>query len=208
MSIHIHRIYTRAGDGGATHLAGGVKISKAALEVESYGESDELISHLGVVRAYATGDATRPSDKIAQETNGTFLTIQNTLYEAGAVLASVSPSPAPESWKSYDATADARVTFLEQRIDHYRESFDAIDGFTIPGECLLSAQAHVARTVCRRWERILVRRNELKPFDPWVLAYSNRLSDYLFAYTRWIDAKLVGGEKLWRGPKSQADSAR
>lgn len=199
MSIHIHRIYTRTGDSGSTYLAGGVKVLKSSLEVESYGESDELISLLGVVRAHATSPATRASDEIAEETNGMFLAIQNRLYEAGAVLASASPSPPPAEFATYDATTDVRITELENRIDQYREAFDAIDGFTIPGECLLSAHAHVARTVCRRWERILVRRNELAPFHPWVLAYANRLSDYLFAYTRWVDAKLSADEKLWKG---------
>lgn len=203
MSIHIHRIYTRAGDQGSTALAGGVQVSKSSLEVESYGESDELISFLGVVRAYATDPRTRASAKIAAETDEIFRKIQNILYEAGAVLASAKP-PSTDA-QSYDATADPRVTFLEERIDRYREMFDAIDGFTIPGDCMLGAHAHVARTVCRRWERVLVRRNELSPIEPWVLAYANRLSDYLFAYTRWITALLSTQEELWRGPASESN---
>jgi len=197
VSIHIHRIYTRAGDKGSTALAGGVQVSKSSLEVESYGESDELISFLGVVRAYATQPSTRPSAKIAAETDETLRKIQNTLYEAGAVLASAqAPTTTADQ---YDATADSRVTFLEERIDRYREMFDAIDGFTIPGDCLLGAHAHVARTVCRRWERVLVRRHEVSPIEPWVLAFANRLSDYLFAYTRWITAHLSTQEELWKG---------
>ncbi|PQO48194.1 cob(I)yrinic acid a,c-diamide adenosyltransferase [Blastopirellula marina] len=197
MSIHIHRIYTRAGDGGQTALAGGVKVSKSSVEVESYGESDELISHLGVVRAQATDSPGRWGDEIASETDEMFLKIQNTLYEAGAVLASRQALSTDAA--SYDPTNDPRVTLLESRIDAYREAFEAIDGFTIPGDCLLNAHAHVARTVCRRWERVLVRRHELAPIEPWVLAYSNRLSDYLFAYTRWVTAKLASDEKLWKG---------
>jgi len=204
MSIHIHRIYTRAGDGGSTALAGGVQVSKSSLEVESYGESDELISFLGVVRAYATQPDTRPSAKIAAETDEMFRKIQNLLYEAGAVLASAKP-PAADA-QSYDPTTDPRVTFLEERIDRYREMFEAIDGFTIPGDCMLGAHAHVARTVCRRWERVLVRRHELSPIDPWVLAFSNRLSDYLFAYTRWITAHLSTQEELWKGTDAPRES--
>lgn len=202
MSIHINRIYTRAGDAGKTTLAGGVSASKASLEVESYGDSDELISHLGVVRAYATQPSTSPSPRIAAETNEVFLKIQNTLYEAGAVLASSKPC-SPEA-SGYDPTSDPRVTYLEQRIDRYREEFPAIDGFTIPGDCLLNAHAHVARTVCRRWERVLVRRHEHTPIEPWVLAYANRLSDYLFAYTRWITALVAHDELLWKGPSHPA----
>ncbi|RCS42065.1 cob(I)yrinic acid a,c-diamide adenosyltransferase [Bremerella cremea] len=197
MSIHIHRIYTRAGDGGETALAGGVKVSKSSLEVESYGESDELISYLGVVRAVANDPSSRPSDEIAAETDEVFLKIQNTLYEAGAVLAARTPL-SPEA-ATYEAAQDPRISFLENRIDQYRELFDAIDGFTIPGDCVLNAHAHVARTICRRWERVLVRRHEAAPLEPWVLAYANRLSDYLFAYTRWITAKLSTQEKLWKG---------
>ena len=149
MSIHIHRIYTRAGDGGQTALAGGVKVSKSSVEVESYGESDELISHLGVVRALSADSQNRWGDEIRDETEEIFLKIQNTLYEAGAVLASRQPLSAEA--QSYDPTNDPRVTLLESRIDAYREAFEAIDGFTIPGDCLLNAHAHVARTVCRRW---------------------------------------------------------
>ncbi|WP_158262327.1 MULTISPECIES: cob(I)yrinic acid a,c-diamide adenosyltransferase [Pirellulaceae] len=197
MSIHIHRIYTRSGDGGETALAGGVKVSKASLEVESYGESDELISYLGVVRAVANDPHSRPSDEIAEETDEVFLKIQNTLYEAGAVLA--ARQPLSVSADRYVAADDPRVSFLERRIDRYRELFDAIDGFTIPGDCVLNGHAHVARTICRRWERVLVRRHEVAPIEPWVLAYANRLSDYLFAYTRWITAKLSTQEKLWKG---------
>lgn len=204
MSIHIHRIYTRAGDGGSTALAGGVQVSKSSLEVESYGDSDELISFLGVVRAYATEPSTRPSAKIAAETDEIFRKIQNTLYDAGAVLASAKPPTT--AVQSYDATADPRVTFLEERIDRYREMYDAIDGFTIPGDCMLGAHAHVARTVCRRWERVLVRRHEVSPIEPWVLAFSNRLSDYLFAYTRWITAHLSTKEELWKGAPSDSPS--
>lgn len=197
MSIHIHRIYTRAGDGGQTALAGGVKVSKSSLEVESYGESDELISHLGVVRALANDSQDRWGEEIAGETEEMFLKIQNTLYEAGAVLASRQALSAEA--ESYDSSSDPRITLLESRIDAYREAFEAIDGFTIPGDCLLNAHAHVARTVCRRWERVLVRRHEISPIEPWVLAYANRLSDYLFAYTRWVTAKLASDEKLWKG---------
>ncbi|MBA2114947.1 cob(I)yrinic acid a,c-diamide adenosyltransferase [Bremerella alba] len=203
MSIHIHRIYTRAGDRGSTALAGGVQVSKSSLEVESYGESDELISFLGVVRAYATAPSTRPSAKIAAETDEMFRKIQNSLYDAGAVLASAKP-PSTDA-DGYDAATDSRVTFLEDRIDQYRELFDAIDGFTIPGDSMLGAHAHVARTVCRRWERVLVRRHELSPIEPWVLAFSNRLSDYLFAYTRWITAHLSTKEELWKGARPESD---
>ncbi|MEW4451336.1 cob(I)yrinic acid a,c-diamide adenosyltransferase [Bremerella sp. JC817] len=203
MSIHIHRIYTRAGDGGTTALAGGVQVSKSSLEVESYGESDELISHLGVVRAFATQPPTSPHPEIASETDEVFLKIQNTLYEAGAVLASANP-PSAEAVQ-YDPKNDGRVKFLEQRIDAYRDRFAAIDGFTIPGDCMLSAHAHVARTVCRRWERVLVRRHEHAPIEPWVLAYANRLSDYLFAYTRWVTALLSANEPLWKGSSRQGE---
>lgn len=198
MSIHINRIYTRSGDSGTTRLAGGTLTSKGSLEVESYGDSDELISHLGVVRAFAAQGMVPPHATIAAETETVFLAIQNTLYEAGAELA--SPAKVPADPKSYDATADARLVFLENRIDSYRSAFEAIDGFTVPGDCLLGAHAHVARTVCRRWERVLVRRHQQSAVSLWILAYANRLSDYLFAYTRWASALLSSEEILWKGP--------
>src|SRR5690606_38519185 len=176
-------------------LVGGVEVSKASIQVESYGKMDELISQLGVVRATAQAVYVATDPELVRETEDALRKIQNLLYEAGAELASPGP---PE--RKGDATApaeDARVRFLEEKIDSYRESLEAIDGFTLPGDSLLNAHAHVARAVCRRWERVLVRRRAEIGLSPWILIFANRLSDYLFAYTLWVSHRLRDEELLW-----------
>lgn len=204
MAIHIHRIYTKFGDQGQTQLVGGIEISKVSIQVESYGEMDELISHLGVVRATATAAYVATDPELVRETDEVMRKIQNLLYEVGAELASPGP---PERKADAPAPAeDARVRFLEEKIDSYRESLAAIDGFTLPGESLLNAHAHVARAVCRRWERVLVRRRDEIGLSSWILIFANRLSDYLFAYTRWVSLRRRDEEILWRGPDKPAST--
>ncbi|MEX0793304.1 MAG: cob(I)yrinic acid a,c-diamide adenosyltransferase [Pirellulaceae bacterium] len=202
MAIHIHRIYTKFGDQGQTQLVGGVEVSKASIQVESYGEMDELISHLGVVRATAKATYHTTDPELVCETDEVLRKIQNLLYEAGAELASPGPPELDENAPA--AAEDPRVRFLEKKIDRYRESLAAIDGFTLPGDSMLNAHAHVARAVCRRWERILVRRKAEIGLSPWILIFANRLSDYLFAYTRWASHRLRDEEVLWRGPDKPA----
>lgn len=204
MAIHIHRIYTKFGDQGQTQLVGGIEVSKASIQVESYGEMDELISHLGVIRATAKAAYVATDAELVRETEEVFQKIQNLLYEAGAELA--SPGPPELSEDKTAAAEDPRVRFLEEKIDSYRESLEAIDGFTLPGDSLLNAHAHVARAVCRRWERILVRRKGEIGLSPWILIFANRLSDYLFAYTRWVSHRLRDEEILWRGPDKSAST--
>jgi len=204
MTIHIHRIYTKFGDQGQTQLVGGVEVSKASIQVESYGEMDELISHLGVVRATAKAAYLGTDPELVRETDEVLRKIQNLLYEAGAELA--SPGPSELKADANAAAEDTRVRFLEEKIDSYRESLEAIDGFTLPGDSLLNAHAHVARAVCRRWERVLVRRRAEIGLSPWILVFANRLSDYLFAYTRWVSHRLRDEEVLWRGPDKPASN--
>jgi len=200
MSIRLNRIYTKAGDRGKTHLAQGVEISKGSLHVESYGMMDEVNSHLGVIRSWAIFYHRQSHPEIAQETEATLEKIQNVLFDIGGSLAQpISESATPPA---EDSSNDHRAQFLEQRIDAYREEFEAIDSFTVPGGCMLNAYAHVARTVCRRWERVLVRRSEQMPTEAWILVYVNRLSDYLYAYTRWVSHRLSDDEILWQ-PGSQ-----
>ncbi len=199
MNVRLNRIYTKSGDKGMTRLSRGVEISKASLQVESYGAMDEVNSQLGVIRSWAIYQHSVTHPEIAGETERTFEAIQNLMFDIGRALA--RPIEAKEDEKEepeYDSSEDDRVLFLEKRIDAYRDEFAAVDSFTIPGGCMLNAYAHVARTGGRRWERILVRRRDEMQLDQWILVYANRLSDYLYAYSRWVSHRLSDQEILWK----------
>ncbi|MDA7980742.1 MAG: cob(I)yrinic acid a,c-diamide adenosyltransferase [Pirellulales bacterium] len=199
MTVRLNRIYTKSGDKGMTRLSRGVEISKGSLQVESYGMMDEVNSHLGVIRSWAIYQHTDSHPEIAEETEKTFEAIQNIMFDIGRILARpIIDEDNKATPEDYDSSKDERVLFLEERIDTYRTEFDAVSSFTIPGGCMLNAYAHVARTTCRRWERIIVRRREEMPTEDWILVYINRLSDYLYAYSRWVSNRLSDAELLWK----------
>jgi cob(I)alamin adenosyltransferase len=161
------------GDGGATSLAGGVRVSKASARVETYGTIDELNSNLGFARSICE-DA-----EIAALTK----TIQHDLFKIGSSLATPTESPKPQILID-DALVD-RLTAEVHRIE-------AIDGmladWSIPGELRAAAAFDVARTICRRAERALVRLQEAGAIvQPAMLAYVNRLSDLLWLFGRKLE---------------------
>ena len=199
MSIKISTIYTKSGDSGETALIGGSRISKASLAVHSYGLLDEVNAQLGVVRSWAAYEQSNTPDTLAKETEDVFAKIQNVLFDLGAILA--APANADMSYDDYDSDNDERVIFLETKIDEYRAYYEPINSFTVPGGCMLNAYAHVARTVCRHWERILVERMNDENLDPSVLVYANRLSDFLYAYSRLVTTTLSEKEQLWEPGK-------
>ena len=196
MAVKISKIYTKTGDQGETCLVGGVKVSKSSIIVESYGMMDEVNSHMGVIWSWAIHNHKKSHRELCQETETTFERIQNTMFDIGAKLA--SPPEENPDYSSYNSATDERVLFLENRIDTYREDYDTINSFTLPGGNMLNAYAHVARTSCRRWERVLVHRQTEFSLDPSILVYANRLSDFLYAYSRWVSVKLLDDEKLWK----------
>jgi cob(I)alamin adenosyltransferase len=166
-------ISTMRGDGGETSLAGGVRVSKASERVETYGTIDELISSLGFARSICE-DA-----EIAALTKS----IQQDLFKIGSALATPAASPKPPV-QIEQALVD-RLTTEVHRIE-------AIDGiladWSIPGEHRAAAVFDVARTICRRAERALVRLQEGGvAVQPAVLAYVNRLSDLVWLFGRKLE---------------------
>jgi cob(I)alamin adenosyltransferase len=162
-----HKIYTRKGDAGNTRLFSGETVSKSDLRVQAYGTLDELQAHLGMVRALMPG---RIFDDIV-------LTIQRDLSVACAQLAST-----PEGFAKLGRRIGADdVAALEGIIDQLVSRYGLPSGFIVPGRSADSAAAHVARTVCRRGERLVVEVNGLVGGFDDVAKYLNRLSDLLFA---------------------------
>jgi cob(I)alamin adenosyltransferase len=184
-------ISTKKGDTGQTGLAGGIRVSKADLRVESYGSVDELNTFLGFARSICQ------NKEIAAWTE----TIQRTLFRLGSALASPS-----ESEKQPPIISTEDVEMLTELV-HQIESTDGIlSDWSLPGAHTESAAYEVARTVCRRAERNVVRFVEGGGVvKPEVVAYLNRLSDVLWIFGRLIelnagvDARLRGEDKT--GPK-------
>jgi cob(I)alamin adenosyltransferase len=209
MGFNLDKIYTRAGDKGFTHLIGGMKVSKADIQVECYGTMDELNANIGVIRTFAI-----KTPKVASFSEEVFKIIQNDLFDLGSVLAtgrktSVEKDAVKKMISNYASEkklTDKRTTFLENQIDKMNESLKPLQSFTLPGGGNLNAFAHVARTVCRRLERLIVRWGLQDDQDYLVLAYVNRLSDFLFVYSRWVSQELGESEFLWQTPLENKDT--
>lgn len=192
MSIRLSKIYTRGGDKGTTALVGGARVSKGCSRLETYGSVDELNAQIGVVRTYALA-VKNESEEVYCESKELFSVIQNRLFDVGSILATPPDSP----YEGMPQIDPEDIQYLESKIDFYNESLEVLNSFTLPGGGLCNAHAHVARTVCRRVERILVRYKEEEQVAEKVISYINRLSDLLYVYSRWVSLKLHEDEFLW-----------
>lgn len=180
--VTLNRIYTRQGDKGETQLVGGKKVRKDSLRLEAYGTVDELMSMIGVA-IEELGDQASPLRQI-----------QNKLFDLGSILAT-EPEKLQERNRNLVQEKDA--TALEQAIDRMNEQLPGLKSFVLPGGSKGAAQLHVARTVCRRAERLVVAlaKKESVPGD--VVIFLNRLSDYLFVLSRYVNKVLGKEEVLW-----------
>ena len=201
MPIRITRVYTRRGDTGMTDLVGGERVRKDSPRITAYGTVDELNAAVGVARAVnqaeigtegASGAARRELDDILRG-------LQNQLFDLGGELATPPAAAAPESFRM----SGAEVKGLEATIDHCLKDLAPLKSFILPGGGRVSALLHVARTVCRRAEREVLRLMHEEEIGEWPLAYLNRLSDLLFVLSRWIGHHLGETEYLWERPLAQ-----
>jgi len=180
------KIYTKTGDKGGTSLIGGVRVPKSHIRIESYGTVDELNSYLGMVNDMCNNPAI---DEQVRE-------IQDRLFTIGSVLAT---NPDKEVKMKLPDLHDTDVTWLEQQIDKMNEVLPEMRAFILPGGNLASSTCHVARCVCRRAERICVAMQEQQEHIPaLIIAYLNRLSDYLFVLARYIGHLANAPEIEWR----------
>ena len=183
--VKLNKIYTRTGDKGTTGLANGERRSKADLRVEAYGCVDETNACIGLARLHADE---RIDPMLAR--------IQNDLFDLGADLAT-PPSEEPLGYEPLRVVA-GQVAWLETAIDALNADLQPLTSFVLPGGTALSANLHLARTVCRRAERILVSliANEAEKISPESLHYLNRLSDFLFVAAR-VANRNGAGDVLW-----------
>lgn len=178
------KIYTKTGDEGTTALFGGRRVSKANLRIETYGTIDELNSWIGVLRD-------QPVNAVRSEV---LIEIQDRLFTIGSLLAS---DPKNEKIKVPHLT-DHDVVFLENQIDIIDAQLEPMRSFVLPGGHQSVSFGHVARTVCRRAERLTIALAEAEPVQAGVIKYLNRLSDYLFMLCRKMTAELNAEETPWR----------
>jgi len=180
----ITKVYTRTGDDGTTSLGSGRRVPKDSLRIEAYGTVDELNSHLGA--ALAAGLDPRTAEAVRS--------IQNELFHLGADLC----IPEKDKERLPAPKIEARhVTALEKLMDRLSEELAPLENFVLPGGSPGAAVLHVARTVCRRAERLLIALGRQEALGPHVVEYANRLSDALFVLARYENRKRGVPDVLW-----------
>jgi len=175
------KIYTKIGDNGTTALVGGTRVPKFHIRVEAYGTVDELIAHIGLIC----------SQNIDNKIIDTLNLIQTKLMDISAILAS------DENIKKLPQISNTDIQILETEIDSYNSELETIKYFILPGGHSIPAFCNIARTVCRRAERIILKLNDENPLPHELLVYMNRLSDFLFILARKLHKELDIQEVFW-----------
>ncbi len=180
------KIYTRTGDTGDTALFGGGRVAKSHARIEALGAVDELNAAIG----WAVTQVAKGPNRDRLEA------LQHELFALGAELA--TPADTARARPSTPAIGDERAVAMESWIDEMDEELPALKAFVLPGGAPGAASLHLARTVCRRAERAVVRLGEAEPVRGTVVAYLNRLSDLLFTLARWENRRAGVGDVEWR----------
>ncbi len=189
--VRLDRIYTRGGDAGATSLADGARRRKDDIRVEAYGAIDETNAAIGVARLAVEAED-QPLDAMLER-------IQNDLFDLGAELATpldpTSPDPDPATRL---AIVQPQIDRLEREIDELNGELAPLKSFVLPGGTAAAAHLHLARAISRRAERVMVAlaNTQGEQVAPTALRYVNRLSDFLFVASRYVNRQ--EGDVLWR----------
>ena len=190
--VRLSKIYTRTGDKGKTRLVGGQKVDKDSCRLEAYGTVDELNAVLGMVGASVASHG--PDAATREEVEGFLRQTQNDLFDLGSDLA----TELADRWEGQPLISADDTTRLEHCIDRWNEELEPLDSFVLPGGNEVAAALHLARTVCRRAERIVVTLARDEAIGDDVLPFINRLSDALFVLSRWYIHRCGDSELLWQ----------
>ncbi len=177
------KIYTKTGDRGETSLFSGKRLSKDDLRIEAYGTIDELNSHLGVLTSLLKSGTTRDQ----------LIRIQSQLFVTGSHLA-CEPDFNRENLPKLDAQW---IKDLETWIDEMELKLEALRHFVLPGGSLTAAHCHICRTVCRRAERRIVSLSQVEKTEFIIIEFTNRLSDYFFVLSRFLNKQEGKEEIFW-----------
>jgi len=187
--VILNKIYTRTGDEGYTALGTGERVKKHSLRISSYGTIDEVNACIGLVRLHTQDGSAEGIDQMLAR-------VQNDLFDLGADLC------APDNGEKLEYTplriTDAQVVRLENEIDQLNGELSPLRSFVLPGGSAASANLHLARTIARRAERLIVELGDIdnEPVGASVIKYINRLSDFLFVASRYLNKK-GEGDVLW-----------
>lgn len=177
--VVLNKIYTKTGDDGTTALGTGERRPKNDLRIDAYGTVDETNAVVGLVRLHTSGSAPEVDLVLGR--------IQNDLFDLGADLA----TPETDQDLGYEPLriTDSQVTALETAIDDLNSELTPLRSFVLPGGSGASAHLHLARTVSRRAERLMVELAPNEKINPAAIRYMNRLSDYFFVASRFLNEK-------------------
>lgn len=181
------KIYTKTGDKGTTALIGGARVSKYDDRIEAYGTVDELNSWIGLIR----------DQEIDSHSIGILLEIQDRLFTLESLLAKGPDSDGI----ALPALKEKDIVLLENEIDKMNEVVPPLSSFILPGGNTVVSYCHIARTVCRRAERISIKMTEKYPVETIIIKYLNRLSDYLFVLARKLGHDSDVTETPWKARK-------
>ncbi|ASP35122.1 cob(I)yrinic acid a,c-diamide adenosyltransferase [Labrenzia sp. VG12] len=184
--VVLNKIYTKTGDDGTTALGSGERRPKNDLRIDAYGTVDETNAVVGLVRLQ--------TQEGAPEVDRTLSRIQNDLFDLGADLA----TPETDQDLGYEPLriTEAQVTAIEEAIDALNADLSPLRSFVLPGGSAASAHLHLARTVSRRAERLMVELAAREKINPSAVRYMNRLSDYFFVASRYLNDK-GADDVLW-----------
>ena len=188
--LALNRIYTKAGDQGQTHLAGGQRVSKDSPRIECYGTVDELNAFVGMA-AVSANDSVPALVPILRR-------VQHELFNLGSILATLPEDVHPKQAR----VTGAEVRQLEMEIDRMNADLAPLRSFVLPGGTRLNTELHACRTICRRAERLAVALERAETIPPETIQYLNRLSDAFFVWSRWVNHVLGVPEVLWEPNES------
>jgi cob(I)alamin adenosyltransferase len=183
--LALNRIYTKTGDQGQTHLAGGQRVSKDSPRLECYGTVDELNAFVGMAAVSASESVPALLPILRR--------VQHELFNLGSILATKPEDVHPKQAR----ITEAEVQQLEVEIDSMNQDLAPLRSFVLPGGTRLNTQLHACRTICRRAERLAVSLSREEPIPPEAIQYLNRLSDAFFVWSRWVNYVLGVPEILW-----------
>jgi cob(I)alamin adenosyltransferase len=184
MGHRLSKIVTRTGDAGTTGLGDGARVPKDSQRIEAIGAVDELNSTIGLLL----------SEALSEPCASLLIDVQHDLFDLGGEL----------SIPGYFAVTDAHVLRLESAVERFNADLPPLKEFILPGGTRAASLAHIARTVCRRAERALVRLAQSDPISDSTRKYLNRLSDLLFILARVQNREAGVGDVLWRKDRGRA----
>jgi cob(I)alamin adenosyltransferase len=193
--IALNRIYTKTGDQGETHLAGGQRVAKDSLRIACYGTVDELNAFVGMASVSAA--------ESVPELAAILRRVQHELFNLGSILATMPADVHPKQAR----ITSAEIEQLEREMDRMNADLAPLRSFVLPGGSRLNTELHACRTICRRAERAAVSLAREEEIPAEAVQYLNRLGDAFFVWSRWANHVMGVPEVLWEPNQAASGKA-